>query len=154
MQWRRNKKRRTVCVLLFNEPFTVNVNVISLFHHLLCLVCSFLSPQVGIDCVVQFDSFVAMVKRIQRIKTKTEFGFVWWEEEKLVYQISLKNKVVVFSNFQASALYLKTWDWWFFTKCTQHVYCVHHAPVPWRNHSIKYKGDFSLESKPNSYYIS
>lgn len=98
MQWRRNKKRLTVCVLLFNEPFTVNVNVIPLFHHLLCLVCSFLSPQVGIDCVLQFDSFVAMVKSIQRIKTKTEFGLVWREEQKPVYQISFRRLLCIWKH--------------------------------------------------------
>lgn len=86
-------------VLLFNEPFTVNVNVIPLFHHLLCLLCSFHSPQVGIDCVLQFGSFVAMVKRIQRIKTETEFGLVWREEKKLIYQISLKEQSIFFSFF-------------------------------------------------------
>lgn len=140
MQWRRNKKRLTVCVLLFNEPFTVNVNVIPLFHHLLCLVCSFLSPQVGIDCVLQFDSFVAMVKSIQRIKTKTEFGLVWREEQKPVYQISFRRLLCIWKHEIDGSL--------------QNVYYVHHAPVPWRNHSIKYKGDFShlfvVETKPNS----
>lgn len=116
------------------------------FHHLLFLLCSFLSPQVGIDCVLDWKmpvwQFCCYGKSIQRISKEIEFVLVWEEEEKTYISDFIK-RTKYFSQLSGISCILKHE----INGSSQNVHdmstYVQHTPVPWRNHSIKCKGYFS-----------